>query len=410
MTDGRYHATYGGSNCHRWMACPGSVRLSREAPQRPPSQYALDGTRAHAVLEARLKDRNAPVHDKAMSDAADMVLEYLDANDLIVLSSEEWRPFPQGVVPAAECGGASDVVAMGFASGWGSPLTIIDFKYGEGVQVAAEGNKQGLFYATTVLWEGAPEGATGARIVIIQPRAPVGDPIREWEVDALDIIEFQAEAEEAIARTLDPAAPLIPGPHCRFCPAETTCPAREQQALAVARDGFGQVVLPEANTLDIGRLAQIVEGAPMLRSWLKAVDAHAFELAAHGVQLPGLKLVAGKGRREWREGAVWTIATMAAQATEGALEAQDFIAPQALLGITEAEKLVREAVREAAPKGQKKQAVERANQRLAEIMTKEPSQSLSLVPISDPRPAVSPAARYFEGVTIINEESTDADA
>ena len=49
------HARYSASGAHRWLECPASVALSEHAPPQKDSPYALEGTKAHGVLESMLQ-------------------------------------------------------------------------------------------------------------------------------------------------------------------------------------------------------------------------------------------------------------------------------------------------------------------------------------------------------------------
>ena len=46
MTD--FHARLSPSSSHRWMACPGSVRMEEGLPD-PPSKHATEGSAAHLL-------------------------------------------------------------------------------------------------------------------------------------------------------------------------------------------------------------------------------------------------------------------------------------------------------------------------------------------------------------------------
>lgn len=79
----------------------------------------------------------------------------------------------------------------------------------------------------------------------------------------------------------------------------------------------------------------------------------------------------------------------------------DEIMPRSLLGLTAMEDVIRNKVREAAPKGKKKQAVEQAMESFAFVTVKEPATGLTLVPMGDRRPAVNPLAEtYTEGINL----------
>jgi len=50
----KVHSELGASVAHRWMACPGSVQLSRGQPNYQ-NEHSRAGTAAHAVAEMALR-------------------------------------------------------------------------------------------------------------------------------------------------------------------------------------------------------------------------------------------------------------------------------------------------------------------------------------------------------------------
>ena len=55
----RAHSKIGPSAAHRWIACPGSVGLSRGEPNRS-SSFALEGTAAHELCEQIMRHGEEP--------------------------------------------------------------------------------------------------------------------------------------------------------------------------------------------------------------------------------------------------------------------------------------------------------------------------------------------------------------
>ena len=50
------HAKFAPSAAHRWIPCPGSIRLSEGVDDRP-SEYAMEGTILHTVSEQCLREK-----------------------------------------------------------------------------------------------------------------------------------------------------------------------------------------------------------------------------------------------------------------------------------------------------------------------------------------------------------------
>lgn len=64
------HAQLGPSGASRWMACPGSVRLSAGLPDES-SPFAEEGTKAHELAEICLKQGYHPSDLPAHLEASD---------------------------------------------------------------------------------------------------------------------------------------------------------------------------------------------------------------------------------------------------------------------------------------------------------------------------------------------------
>ena len=48
------HAKLSASGAKKWMNCPGSILLESQVEERP-SEYAAEGTTAHALGEAKIR-------------------------------------------------------------------------------------------------------------------------------------------------------------------------------------------------------------------------------------------------------------------------------------------------------------------------------------------------------------------
>lgn len=416
------HAKYGGSNAHRWLRCTVSAARAMASPPRPTSEWALEGQRAHAMLEKCLSaiaynsmvrpynmPQRGPISPRAadptapeeMFRAVTMVLEYVNGilavfpNALVFV--EQYEEFPTTLLMRGEAGGTADVFIYDEESGlaW-----VIDLKYGEGVRVVAPENEQLLFYATQCLWY---YGFTKATLTIIQPRTPYGDPITETQVTGLDLIQFHARCEDAfLAAAMFPEA--RPGEWCKWCEAELTCPEREAAALQVVHTHFATVkhvdpvLLPHPEDIALDRIGLILESAPLLRSWLKAVEDYAEIEAKNGKVIPGHKLVMAQARRKW-DGDELLLAQQLLKLLGGSATLDD-VMPRGLIGITDAEKMLSAFANAHAPEGSKRDAVKRIKEQFAFLTTKTSSGNLTLVPLSDERPAVDLGAAMFTGVVI----------
>jgi len=403
--EARQHAPRGSSNVHRWLACPGSIEAAKGAPDTP-SEAAAEGTIAHALVAYRLGREAKPGGvTPEMQAASDVVMDVLEGIALqnpgtpTELYVETPFAFPQTILPPDQVAGIADLMVYHpeDAEAW-----AIEFKYGMR-PVEVERNPQLMFNACGLLWT---RGVRKLNLVVIQPRVTWHHDgvVRTWSCDGVELVEFQAEVEAAIRASVEPNAPRIPGEHCLHCPVDISCPARVSAALTVAHGpgaGVEQVqekpIAPEQMTDD--RLLYVLRHADMLRDWLKAVENHMHRRAMGGQSVPGHKLVQARATRKWKA---------EPQVVAGELAAVTGLNPERFLRaepitITEAEKVVTEAVRAGAAPGQQEAAVRSAKEKLAWLAPRAESGTLVLVPDTDPRPAAS-RLDAFKGVNILPPE------
>jgi len=183
-------------------------------------------------------------------------------------------------------------------------LEVIDYKNGSGVVVEVRNNAQLKYYALGAalsLGKGIPIDTV--KITIAQPNAGHPDGIVRSEVlDYIELLAFAGELLAAARLTLDPDAPLVPGKHCRFCPASAICPAQREQAQALAQVAFADMPLdrpPAPESLPPEILGDILDKLPILDDWMKSVYAHARHELEQGRSVHGRKMVAGKRSRDW---------------------------------------------------------------------------------------------------------------
>ena len=418
MTDHaeRLHSPWGASSASRYFACPGSVNRCRGVVDIP-SEAALEGTQAHELLEYELRTYfdlggNPTVlagmwnavpefRRENMKEAVNVAIDYvlalmLDYEDAQLILEQRFE-IPSEVAPGEVFGTCDILVYIPSIC----ELHVIDYKHGAGVLVDVKNNKQTRIYAI---------GATTARddwnvgrivMTIIQPRAFHADgPIRSDVIEPGDLFEFHAELEEAIAATLNPDAPLIPGKEqCLFCAAAPGCPARERLALSVVNQDFGHVkqitkeTLPVVAQMTPDRIAYVLDAKALVMGWFEDVEEHAKAVMRQGVRIPGRKLVEAQARRRW-DGDDELLAHDLHLLVDGKIPAEDFLVTR-LKTITDVEAVVKKHYRDQAPRGQKKDAAEKAGIDMAFLTVKESSGNLVLAPDTDKRPAVNLASDSF---------------
>ena len=293
----KHSTVVGGSTAKRVMNCPGSVALVKLAPPSPSSIYADKGTLLHTVISDVLAEDKAPedmlglqyegqtldqdMIDDKINPALDL-LDQLDPHQEMKLAVETRVGFGK-FLPGAF--GSCDVLGR-----LGDTAYVIDWKFGEGIAVAAEENEQLMYYAAAamrtpeVAW--VFDGATSIECIIIQP--PV---IRRWTTTPKRIGQFARALKKAVKVASLPDAALKPGSHCKFCPAKPTCPAMTgavDRALKVKLDA-----------IDDDMLGAYASNAVLLQGWIDSVNELVQTKIEKGYKIPGWKMVAKRGTRKW---------------------------------------------------------------------------------------------------------------
>ena len=194
------HAILSASSSHRWLECPPSAKLCAELPDTS-SEYAQEGTDAHALCEHRLKallgrettdpTENLTYYNEEMERCAVEYATYayeqvkkakVACNDPIVLIEQKLdfsRWVPEGF-------GTGDCVIVADGT-----LSVIDFKYGKGVEVRAENNPQMMLYALGALelFDGIYD-ISAVNMIIFQPRR---DNISEYAISKEELLRWANE-------------------------------------------------------------------------------------------------------------------------------------------------------------------------------------------------------------------------
>ncbi|CRH89268.1 Protein of uncharacterised function (DUF2800) [Chlamydia trachomatis] len=371
------HALLSASSAHRWLHCPPSAKLTAGVTETP-SEAALQGTAAHALAEHKLRralkqQSKRPVskyEDDEMNTHTDDYVSYVleqyeqakQATPGAVIYIEQRLDFSH-VVPGGFGTGDCLIVADGM-------LHVIDLKYGLGVLVEAEWNPQMMLYAIGALaLFDALYDIEQVALTIFQPRR---ENVSTWTIS---VTELNKWAEQ----TLKPAAELAAkgegefyaGAWCQFCRIASTCRARAETNLELAKFEFA----PPAE-LSPAEVAKVLTQIPELTRWASDVQDYALSQALSGEQYEGFKLVAGRSIRKY------TDETAVAEAAKAA--GYRDIYKRSLLTITAMEKLM----------GKKQ-----FSEILGDLVVK-PDGKPTLVPVTDKRPElqISTAADDFTNI------------
>ena len=301
------HARLSASGAHRWMNCPGSVRLEKDYPDKS-SSYAEEGTLAHEFVEAKVKHlagqltekglnnvigrlRKKPLYSPEMEEHSDGYL------DLIVRIRESLNG---PIRPSAETKvDLKDWIPDGFGTcdtiiSDNDTLVIVDFKYGQGVRVDAPNNPQLRLYAL-----GAYQLFSGVfdfkrvRTYIYQPRI---NHTSSEELPIEELLKFGELVKTKALETLKPDAPCIAGDWCKFCKAGNECRARAKMVIDMA--GF---TAASNDKLELNEYKDLIAKAELVKDWLSTAKEFVFNKILGGEKVPGFKVVEGRSVRTWTD-------------------------------------------------------------------------------------------------------------
>lgn len=306
------HSIVGASGSKRWLACPGSVWLSKDVKETT-SEYAALGSAAHYVSECILRDGmdenealaalelqhpdwyQIYLDDDDRDDFFDAINVYVDyAKEQMLQRPHAKVMYEQrtdlGFIHRQMFGTADLVIAEIFGE-----LEVCDYKHGKGVVVEIEDNPQAAFYTLGIAHRFAYNFET-VRNTIVQPRAShveggvrsYTEPMSEFRVKWVEIFRSGIERVMDAQKAKNIEHHLDPGDHCGFCPARATCPAIRQKTYELAQMDFDPITLdagatdgaqlPDPKTLTIPQLRLVLDHAGMIDAWVKAVNEHAQNL------------------------------------------------------------------------------------------------------------------------------------
>lgn len=321
------HSQYSASASARWLACPGSLSLSADAP-RTSSAAARRGTAAHEVAAELLEGPDDV--DPRDSEGREVEVE----GDTIVIDEDLTYQITQYVGYVRGFTGMRLVevkslyaAALGLEDNeaWGTAdavvlapdgtLHVMDLKTGRS-WVGATGNTQLALYAAGVVETlkaiGMDDEVKRLVLHIVQPAVHTVPDTWELTVDefAAEVEKLRAGAAEADEAKfgftgLDDEAWnerfLRPSDEaCQWCPAASFCPRLRQ----VVDDSMpsSEVERDSLHGLDVDELNEAMQAVPLLETWIAAVQAETNRRASLGEKGLAFKLVLGReGNRKWSD-------------------------------------------------------------------------------------------------------------
>jgi hypothetical protein len=298
----RTHAVLSASGAHRWLHCPPSARLCEQYEDKG-SDYAAEGSDAHALCEYRLKSamgmpaenpvENLSHYSEEMEECASgyaaFVLELVETARQIcpdpTVLIEQRVDFSRWVKDGF---GTTDCIIIADGT-----LHVVDYKHGQGVLVEAEDNPQMKLYALGALelFDGIYD-IRSVSMAIYQPRREnvsnctvSKESLYHWAEDVL-----KPAAELAYAG----GGEYLCGEWCQFCKAKYDCRQRAEANMELAKYDFR---LPPLLTDE--EVEAILGKIDALVSWASDVKEYALRAALDGKQWRGWKLVEGRSNRRY---------------------------------------------------------------------------------------------------------------
>ena len=331
------------------MVCPGSVALSAGLTE-PPSSYADEGTAAH-FLAAHCLETGTEIKDYLdrtillqESGDGEHFEEWMDQahyttgptktlnsfvvdNDMVehvgkyvsdvrrvklgLANSElhvEQRLSIEYMTEEEEAAGTSDTVIVSDEF-----LVVADLKYGMGVRVNAENNRQLKMYAASAKRKyELMHDFTKIQVAILQPRL---NHTSQHTYTLKQIEDFEGEVREAVVQVNNAIDIhenggdlsdylVVDEDACRWCKAKATCPKLAAFVAESIDAEFEDLteLLPLPDVVDPEVLSIKAKAIDIVEMWCKAVRGKVESVLLEGKPVPGFKLVEGKmGHRKWSD-------------------------------------------------------------------------------------------------------------
>jgi hypothetical protein len=289
------HSTIvGGSTAKRVIACPASIELVAKMPPKPSSKYADEGTLLHDAISQILDCKATPESVIGMTyEGITLTQELYDDKILVALAAlDEIDPDKQMEFAVESSVNFGDLLPGVFGSAdllgrIDKKAIVLDWKFGNGVAVEATENEQGMFYAAAAMrtpeTQWVFEDVEEIEIIIVQP--PM---VKRWVTTPERIKAFELEL---IAAVKGPRTKLESGEHCRWCAAKPTCPK--------VTGAVDRALKTALVSQDSEKISEYLEQADLLEQWIDSVRVLAYHMLENNIKVPGFKLVAKRGTRQW---------------------------------------------------------------------------------------------------------------
>ena len=201
-----------------------------------------------------------------------------------------------------EVGGTADLVGYSMKDGI---VYVTDLKTGKGY--VEEDSTQLKIYALAYIGGMSRDWIKEIHMTIVQPHS--GEP-RTHIMSMAELAEWEEKVlrPAMIATQLDDPPLYMSESACQWCDAKTICPKQKQQFDVVAtqtditamkKDEIAEVM----KTLTPDQISAILDKAPMVEKFIKAVEEHAMQaMEKDGMVLQGWQLAPKRPTRKWLDG------------------------------------------------------------------------------------------------------------
>ena len=305
------HSKYiGGSSAERVIACPASVKLCENIPQPPENEWQKMGTALHEAATLCLDTNQLPAAMVGRSFNGVEITEEIVREKLtpaimacVRLAEEAGGPVelvtekkvmycPEKGQRESDIFGTVDLMMRRPGS---QTLYVVDFKFGDGVQVEAKDNKQLLFYTGCGIYTKNDDevaamfrGVTDFVGAIVQPGN--GEGYSTWEYDTERVEKFLDAMEYAIEASESAEPRFKVGDHCRWCRAKASCPEQQKGLEKLSAD------LP---TLAPETIGEWLDRAQQAEGMIKELRKVALMMLESGEKIPGWQMSAKRATRKW---------------------------------------------------------------------------------------------------------------
>lgn len=331
------HAKYGPSKMKQVANCPPSVFLGRKLPENPPTVHSKGGKLAHSVagdfLIAKLEDTPYP-YEKFSHKKYTEEMKFHGKN-YSEFCYDKIKPFLQYKhVWFVE----TKVILDKKRDIWGTPdfffiyrkegklyIIVIDYKYGEGVQVESEDNYQLETYVLSIMAEyGHMAPVETATCFIYQPRTDHNPQPIVYQGDYLltkrlpEIFRIVDLSESWFKRGRIPEEDLREyqkaGDHCQFCKVKSVCAAYHDKHAKGSLELVKKLIktmgkkkseytnIKEAfriGAITPEELAYFALNKSKVKNIMDSIPRAAIALYSQGVKLPEIKVIETTDRRAW---------------------------------------------------------------------------------------------------------------